>query len=245
MLGFILPGFFLIMGDQNMYQRFGSAKDAKTAKSSNVGFFLAEVLVLVLTLILVTAGAVLIPNLEAPDTIVFVMSMEILPFILGGIVLATSVSFMITTGDSFLLSAATNMTHDIWMKFFKKDSTDKEQLKFTRIIIVVLSVIAYIFGMYFPSLLKMQMYAYTMYGAAITPALLGALLWKRATKYGGLFAIITGGATTLLWDVVLKSPMGINSSIVAVPAATIVLIIVSLMTPKPDQKIIDEVFGAE
>ena len=164
MLGFILPGFFLIMGDQNMYQRFGSAKDAKTAKSSNVGFFLAEVLVLTLTLILVTAGAILIPNLEAPDTIVFVMSMEVLPFILGGIVLATSVSFMITTGDSFLLSAATNMTHDIWMKFFKKDSTDKKQLKFTRIIIVVLSVVAYIFGMYFPSLLKMQMYAYTMYG---------------------------------------------------------------------------------
>lgn len=245
MLGFILPGFFLIMGDQNMYQRFGAAKDAKTAKSSNIGFFAAEVVVLVLTLILVTAGAILIPNLEAPDTIVFVMAMDVLPFILGGIVLATSVSFMITTGDSFLLSAATNVTHDIWIKFFKKDSTDQEQLKFMRIIIIVLSVIAYIFGMYFPSLLKMQMYAYTMYGAAITPALLGALLWKRATKYGGLFAIITGGATTLIWDVVLQSPMGINSSIIAVPAATIVLIVVSLLTPKPDQKIIDEVFGAK
>ena len=243
MLGFIFPGFFLVLGDQNMYQRFGSAKDAETARKSNIGFFVAEIIVCALTIILVTVGIVLIPNLEEADTVVFVMAMEHLPFVIGGIVIATSVAFMITTGDSFLLSASTNVTEDIWMRFTNKDVTGQEKLRFTRVTIVVLSVLAYIFGKYFPSMLKMQTYAYTMYGAAITPALLGALTWKRANKYGGLASIISGGAMTLIWDVVLKQPMDLNSSIISVPVAVIVLIVVSLLTPEPEQKTLERIFG--
>ncbi len=243
MLGFIFPSFFLILGDQNMYQRFGSAKDEETARKSNIGFFISEVLVCVLTVLLVTVGIVLLPELENADTVVFVMAMEHLPFVIGGIVIATSVAFMITTGDSFLLSSATNVTEDIWARYFKKDATDQEKLKFTRRIIVVLSIIAYVFGMYFPSILKMQAYAYTMYGAAITPALLGALTWKRANKYGGIASIIAGGGMTLIWDVVLKQPMDLNSSFVSVPIAIIVLIVVSLLTPKPEAETLERVFG--
>lgn len=243
MLGFILPGFFLILGDQNMYQRFGSAKDAETAKKSNVGFFVSELLVCALTILLVTVGIVLVPNLEQADTVVFVMAMEHLPFFIGGIVIATSVAFMITTGDSFLLSASTNVTEDIWVRFSKKKITDQEKLKFTRMTIIVLSVVAYIFGMYFPSILKMQAYAYTMYGAAITPALLAALTWKRANKYGGLASIIVGGGMTIIWDVVLKQPMDLNSSFISVPAAIIALIVVSLLTPEPEKETLVRVFG--
>lgn len=243
MLGYILPGFFLILGDQNMYQRFGSAKDAETARKSNIGFFVSEIVVCVLTILLVTVGIVLVPNLEQADTVVFVMAMEHLPFIIGGIVIATSVAFMITTGDSFLLSASTNVIEDIWMRFSDKEITDKEKLKYTRRTIIILSIVAYIFGKYFPSILKMQAYAYTMYGAAITPALLGALTWKRANKYGGLASIIVGGGMTILWDVLLKQPMDLNSSFISVPAAIIALIVVSLLTPEPDEETLVRVFG--
>jgi SSS family solute:Na+ symporter len=243
MLGYILPSFFLILGDQNMYQRFGSAKDAETAKKSNIGFFISEVLVCVLTILLVTVGIVLVPNLEQADTIVFVMAMEYLPFVIGGIVIATSVAFMITTGDSFLLSASTNVIEDIWARFSKKDATDQKELKYTRWTIAILAAVAYIFGMYFPSILKMQNYAYTMYGAAITPALLAALTWKRANKYGGLASIIVGGGMTILWDVVLKQPMDLNSSFISVPAAIITLVVVSLLTPEPKKETLIRIFG--
>lgn len=243
LLGYILPGFFLVLGDQNMMQRFGSAKDAKTAQKSNIGFFFGEIIVIILVLIITSAAIVLFPNLESPDTAVFQISMHTLPFVVGGLILASSVAFMITTGDSFLLSSATNVTYDIWIKFFKNDASEEEKLKFTRITIVVLSVIAYVLGSFFPSILKMQMYSYTMYGAAITPALLCALLWKRANKYGGLCSIITGGALTLIWEIPLNRPWGLNSSLISVPIAFIVLIIVSLLTEKPDEKVIEDIFG--
>lgn len=243
LLGYILPGFFLILGDQNMFQRFSAAKDAKTAKKSNVGFFVGELVVIVLVLIFTSAAIVLFPNLARPDTAVFQVSMNSLPFVVGGLILASAVAFMITTGDSFLLSSATNITYDIWIRFFKEDASDDEKLKFTRMTIVVLSVIAFVMGTFFPSILKMQMYSYTMYGAAITPALLCALLWKRANKYGGICSIISGGAITLIWEIVLKRPWGLNSSLISVPAAFIILIIVSLLTAKPDPKVIEDIFA--
>lgn len=88
---------------------------------------------------------------------------------------------MITTGDSFLLSASTNVTEDIWVRFSKKKITDQEKLKFTRM--------------------------------------------------------------TIIWDVVLKQPMDLNSSFISVPAAIIALIVVSLLTPEPEKETLVRVFG--
>ena len=85
-------------------------------------------------------------------------------------------------------------------------------------------------GKFFPSILSMQMYAYSIYGAAVTPAFLACLFWDKATKAGGLTSIIVGGLTVLIWEIVLKNPMGLNSIVIAGPLSIICLIIVSLMT---------------
>lgn len=241
LLGYLFPLIFLILGDQNMYQRFSSAKDAETASKSNIGFFIGEIIVIFLSVVFASAAIVFFPGIK-PDTAILQVAMGGVPFIIGGIILAAAVAFMVTTGDSFLLSASTNITYDLWIRFYKPEATEEEKLKFTRYTIVILGVIAYIMGAYFPSILAMQMYSYTMYGAAITPALLGAILWKRATKYGGLWSIIVGGSVTLIWEIVLKRPMGWNSILVSAPLAIITLIVVSLLTPKQDSEILDKVF---
>jgi SSS family solute:Na+ symporter/sodium/proline symporter len=46
----------------------------------------------------------------------------------------------------------------------------------------------------------MALWAYTMYGAAITPALLAAFLWPRATRAGGVASIATGMIVTVAWE---------------------------------------------
>ncbi len=74
------------------------------------------------------------------------------------------------------------------------------------------------------------MYAYSIYGASVTPAFLGALFWKKVTKAGGLTSIISGGLTVLIWEIMLKNPLDINSIIIAGPISILSLIIVSLLT---------------
>jgi SSS family solute:Na+ symporter len=232
LLGYMLPSLFLILGDQNLMQRFGAARDSREAKKSNIGMFIAEIAVIITTILIVTAGIFLIPATSTPDTIIFQLAMNYLPFAFGAILMAACVTFVITTGDSFLLSASTNLTYDIWAQFIKKDATDKEKLRFIRGVIVVLGIVAFVMGRYFPSILSIQMYSYTMYGAAITPALLCALFYKGVTKAGGLGGIITGATATIVWDALLKSPMGIRSALISVPLSFIVIFVVSLLTSR-------------
>ena len=99
---------------------------------------------------------------------------------------------------------------------------------------MVLGLLAYVLGRFFPTVLEIQMYSYTMYGASITPAVLAAILWKRATTAGVLSSMILGGLSTIIWEMVLNRPNDWNSVIVALPISVAALIIVSLMTQKND-----------
>ena len=51
-LGYIFPIFFLVLGDQNMIQRMGAAKDVKTAKQSGLGLVISEIVVCALIITL-------------------------------------------------------------------------------------------------------------------------------------------------------------------------------------------------
>lgn len=229
LLGYTLPTIFLVLGEQNLYQRFGASKDATEANKSGFGLFGLALLLDILVIALVTLAIVLYPGLSNPDTSFFQLAMG-LPLVIGGLIIACSVALFVTTANSYLLSASTNIIYDIYVRFIKPDISDKGKLLGIRITIGILALLALVMGTLFPNILSIQMYAYSMYGAAITPALLGALFWKKASKPGGLASIISGGTTVLIWDVLLGTPYGLNSIVIAGPLAIVVLILVSLMT---------------
>ena len=83
----------------------------------------------------------------------------------------------------------------------------------------------------------MALWAYTMYGAAITPALLAVFLWPRVTRAGGVASITAGMVTTLGWEIYARYAGGHPYGLAAVyPALTLsltALIVVSLLTPRP------------
>lgn len=229
-LGYMVPTISLLLGDQNMMQRFASAKNADEAKKSNIGLFAAEVVVCVLIIVMCTIGAALYPTLEVPSNVIFSLAVDYLPFVLGAVVLVACVAFIVTTADSYLLSAATNVTYDVWAKYMKKDADDKQKIFFMRGTICVFTLLAIALTLFFPTILSLQLTAYTMYGAAITPALLFALFWKKVTPAGGIAGLLAGGIVTVVWTMVLNTPGGIASAIVAVPASVAAIVIFSALT---------------
>ena len=96
-LGYIFPIFFLVLGDQNMIQRMGAAKDVKTAKQSGLGLVISEIVVCALIITLTTTGIYLLPNIDRPDTVIFQLAINFLPPLFGGILMAACMSFIITT----------------------------------------------------------------------------------------------------------------------------------------------------
>jgi SSS family solute:Na+ symporter len=135
------------------------------------------------------------------------------------------------------MSASTNVTYDIYTSYINKDATDKQKLRITRLAVPVLGVFAFIIINFFPTILAVQMYSYTIYGAGITPAVLAALLWKRVNKMGGLSSMVVGTVATLIWEIVLKKPQGINSALISFPLALATLIIITLLTTKRNEEV--------
>ncbi len=229
-----LPLFFLSLGDQNLYQRIGAGKESKTVNRGFIGWFAGLVIVVPLVAIIAfCAKAIFGTNITA--AMAFMSTTTVIPTFAGGILLAASAAFIITTGDSYLLSGATNITYDIYVDRIKPDATDKQKFNFTRIVIVVTGIIAYILLQFFPSVLAIQYWSYTIYGAGITPAVIAALCWKKVTKTGGIASMVIGTLVTIVYEA-LGQPLGIATVLLAVPVAIIVLIVVSLATQKENKK---------
>ncbi|MFD1020632.1 sodium:solute symporter family protein [Thalassobacillus hwangdonensis] len=234
LLGYLLPSLFLLLGDQNMYQRLASSKGDKASKRGQIGWLIAMIIISPSISLIAFASRSLFPNID-PGMALMATTVA-MPVAIGGILLAAAASFIVTTGNSYLLSAATNLTYDIYSNYINKEASDEKQLWITRLFIVALGVLAYIIISYFPTVLSVQMYAYTVYGAGITPAVLAVFFWKKVNAAGGISSMAAGVISTLLWEIVLGKPFEVNSVVVAVPVAIIVLIVVTLMTQGSSRK---------
>ncbi|GAB3673185.1 sodium:solute symporter family protein [Salinisphaera aquimarina] len=239
LLGYFLPLFLLLLGDQNIYQRFSAARDATTARRSAAGFFIGAILINALIILLVATTIVAFPDIK-PDTAVLVLGARGVPDLLGGFILAATVGLIITTGNSYLLSSAGNLVHDLYVNVFGRRIAESRRLLVDRGTVVALGVFAYCLGTFFPSVLAIQMYSYTMYGAAITPALIAALVWRGATVPGGVASILVGGAATLIWEIALGKPLELNSVLISLPLSVLTLIVVSLLTQQRCTPLIGE-----
>lgn len=229
--GYSLPLFFLYMGDQNQLQRYGCAKTPAEARKSAQLLFIAMLGVIFLVLSYCLFAVKMLPGIKG-DTAIMRMAISYVPFVFGAPILCACVAFLVTTGDSFILSAATNIMIDIVQKYFKPDMTDRQLVRGTRITIVGVSIFSYVMAVYLPEVLAMQMYSYSIYGAGVSIPLLGALLWKKASPAGGMASVICGGVAILVWDMFLKRPMGLNGILVAAPLAIIALVVFSLAVPR-------------
>lgn len=80
------------------------------------------------------------------------------------------------------------------------------------------------------------MYSYTVYGVALAPPVLAIFFWRRASKWGALCSMVLGVIVTITWEQ-LGKPYGLNSVIISLPVALIVMVVVSLATPdREDQR---------
>ena len=73
-------------------------------------------------------------------------------------------------------------------------------LMVSRVVVVLLGVFALLQAAYFESILKAALYAYTVYGAAVTPAVMAVFFWKRANTAGAIISIIAGTVITVVWN---------------------------------------------
>ena len=201
-LGLFLPTLCLLLGEANMYQKFFSARDERAARGAVAGWILGTIVVESLIIGIGLLGSLAAPGLglAESETIVIRVAVGVLPTLLGMLLLAAAAAMIVSTANSMLLSPATNLVRDVYQRFLNPAVSERRIVLLMRIAIVALGVLGLVAGSLFPTVLAMALWAYTMYGAGITPALLAALVWPRATKAAGIYSIAAGMSVTLLWE---------------------------------------------
>jgi SSS family solute:Na+ symporter/sodium/proline symporter len=229
----------LLIGNQGMYQKFFSAKSERDARLAVYGWIIGTVL---LETLLVTLAVVASATLktEKPREIIPLAARTALPPLLGSILLGGVFAKVISTANNFLFSPATNLIHDVYERFINPKASQKQVLIVSRVIVIVLGLFALLQATQFESVLEASLYAYTIYGAAVTPSVLAVFFWRRTTEQGAVASIVLGTVITVVWKQFQQHAphlLPLNADLDAVYPALFFsvasLIVVSLLTPAP------------
>jgi solute:Na+ symporter, SSS family len=188
----------------------------------------------------------------ASETVILFIARHGLPALGGAVLLAAAIAIVLSTGNTFLLVPSTNVSRDIYERFINPDASEGQKLTVQRVSVLLFGGLGLLLLTQFETVLAMALYAYSLVGASLTPALLAAFLWKRVTPAGGV-ACIAGGLGTIL-GIAALSRLGVSftmvlagnefdfadSSYIVIPAVLIsmsLLVAVSLATPpSPPEK---------
>jgi SSS family solute:Na+ symporter len=246
-LELFLPTCLLLMGNQSMYQKFFSARSEKDATRAVVGWIIGTVILETVIVALAVVGSSLFPTGEVHER-----PREILAYLglhgfsgsaplqlLGALLMGAIFAKIISTANNWLFSPATNLVNDIYLRYMKPDASNKKILIVSRLMVVLLGVWALYQAQHIQSVLKKSLYAYTIYSAALTPVILAAFFWKRATAQAAVASIAAGTAVTVCWDTAftqahIPAVLAERDAIFpALLASLLCLVVVSLFTPAP------------
>ena len=131
------------------------------------------------------------------------MSRKFFPAGICGLLLAAIIAASISTADSQLLVASSSFTADLYKPFFRKGASEKETLLIGRVLVLVLSLIAFAIanskGSGAQAIMDMVENAWGAFGASFGPTILLSLFWKRFNYKGAVAGVVSGFVVDLGW----------------------------------------------
>jgi SSS family solute:Na+ symporter len=189
------------------------------------------------------------------------------PLWLAGL-LGAGIMAAVMASDSQILALSTMFSEDIFAFYEGKERFgEKAQVVTGRIFVIALTIIAYTIALRFPQPifdLAVQ-YAFSGY-SAMMPLMVGALFWKRSTKWGALavtlwtaasviaIAVFQSAVTTpqVVWSIggvealartlAGTAVFGLLPVVPMVIISSLLMIVVSLMTKKPSEATLSRYF---
>ncbi len=233
-LGLTLPTMLLLIGNQGMYQKFFSARSEKDARRAVGGWIVGTLILETLLIALAVVGSSTF-HPDNPREILLISARLGLPPLVGAILLGGIFAKVISTANNYLFSPASNLIHDVYGRFVAKKGDERKSLLLSRITVVALGLFALLQAAHFESILRAALYAYTVYGAAVTPAVLAGCCSRRVNTAGAITSIASGTLVTVLWN--LAGITAVDAVYPALAMSVSCLFAVSWVTaPPPDEK---------
>ena len=246
-------------GMPHILVRFMAVKNQKELnKSKGIAIIWVAISLAFAVVIGVLGRAFLYPTILGADgsstEIVFiemikqVFTVDIRLPIVAGLFLCGILAAIMSTADSQLLVTASSVSEDIYKGIVKKNASQDNVMKVSKITVVAVAVLAYLIA-WDPnsSIMGLVSNAWAGLGAAFGPTVLMSLFWKRCNLPGAVAGILSGGLTVIIWDYIplaagqtLGAVTGLYSLAIGFLISIVLIVVVSLCTKEPEASIVAE-----
>ena len=191
------PGFLV---GQDIWQRAFTAKNPKIARH---GTAMAAAYIFLYTVALIIIGICLviaIPDLENPDLAFATATATFTPTGVRGVIMAAAMAAVMSTASSEIMGTATVAFNDL-IANGKRQFTEKQGIMITRIIAVVVGLLAIVCALWIQSVLVALDVAYAFISGCVFIPLVFAFLLKKVSAKAGLFSLLGSFITVIIFMV--------------------------------------------
>ena len=220
------------IGVPQLLIRYMSARDDGEIKKARI---MSLVVLFIFTAGAVTAGVAgraLYPGLDDSETIFPVLSSDLFPPIIAGMLLVVVLSAIMSTVDSLLLLASSAVVRDTYQKIMGSTESDSVLSNYGKIITVVIGIIALVLGIQEPRVIfHFVLASWSGLGSAFGPVMIGILYYKKVTWAGVLCGMLGGFLVSVAWLTLFKADYyGLYEAIPGFLAGMILTVVVSWLT---------------
>lgn len=139
-------------------------------------------------------------GLAEPEQLTLQIVKKTLPQLFAGLVLCAILAATTNVMAAQILVVASNVSEDIYKKFFRKTASPKELLWISRSSVLTVSLIAFIIAFFkISTIYELVLFSWSGLGSAFGPLIILSLYCTNINKRGAFAGILAGGLTAIIW----------------------------------------------
>jgi SSS family transporter len=189
----------------------------------------------------------IVPFLPNADLATPVLGTNVLPVWVGMLVLLGVVVTFTRTGGAVLLTAASALSHDIYVKLLRPAASEREKVIAARTAVVLVAVIPVVIALGKLDLVNfVVLFSARLIACCFFAAVVIGLNWKRGTPAGALWSMVGGATTYLVWTP-LAHPyfLGFDPAEAGLVTSLLLFVGVSLVTKSSPEETLRVFFPAD
>jgi len=172
-----------------------------------------------------------------------------LPYVISGLVAAGGLAAALSTADGLLLAISNALSHDIYYKLVDPNASTQKRVTISKLLLLAVAFIASYAASTKPGdILSLVGAAFSLAASTLFPALVLGVFWDRANRQGAMAGMVAGFFTCLFYMLHTNPVLGgslsgewfgiapISAGVFGVPVGLLAVIVVSLLTPQPDEE---------
>ncbi|GGK01877.1 pantothenate permease [Lentibacillus kapialis] len=235
-LGLTLPWFFFSLSNPQVSQRLFMPSSLKGLRQMLIGFLIFGFIYTFVSVLWGFSALQMFPDLETADLATpQLLSSDLVPPVLGVIVMVGILAAAVSTIDSIMLTLSSMFARDVY-GISKSKPSDRQQLRVAKMVIPVIAVLAFAFAELELNLIAVLSVAASSGLIVAVPSFFGTFFWKQGTAAGVISSVLVGAMLVLAIEFTGIKPLGLASGIWGLLVSTAIFVGVSLVTPTPREK---------